>query len=154
MFIDLNHNTKLEDFIKLLDHFQSSTEFFRWFAGDDLVIDTLFERKHLNKFERVGNYYLDNLRVFSGGGEFYLDKTLKSFSEQLDKGPHQYYTLISEVLKYKKVSASSTLTWPQYTRVSHFYHLGEICGVCWEIYEVENILSLANSQKRKRELRR
>lgn len=147
MIIDLKHNTKLEDFINLIDRFQSSTEFFRWFAGDDLVIDTPFERKSLNKFERLGNYYLDNLRVYSGGGEFFLDKTLKSFSEEIDKDRYQYYSLISEILKYKKVNVSSTLTWPQYTRVSHFYHLGEVCGICWEIYEIKNILSIANKRK-------
>lgn len=131
----------------LIDRFSSSTEFFRWFAGNDLVIETPFERKTLNKFERLGNYYLDNLRVFSGGGEFFLDKTVKSFSEAIDKESHQYYSLISEILKYEKVIVSSTLTWPQYTRVSHFYHLGEICGVCWEIYEIENILSTAHHRK-------
>lgn len=145
--IDLQANTKLKQFLRLIDSFSTSTEFFHWFGNKDLVIDTPFERRTLNKFERLGNYYLDDLRVFSGGGEFFLDKTLKSFAEAIDQKPNQYYSLVSELLKYKKVIEASTLTWPQYTRVSHFYHLGEICGVCWEIYEIENLLRIATNRK-------
>jgi hypothetical protein len=147
LIIDLTPHKKAENFIDLIHHFPSSTEFFRWFAGDTLVVDTLFERKNLNKYERLGNFYIDTLRVYSGRGEFYLDKTLKSLSEELNKEKYQYCSLVSEILKYEKTKISSVLTWPQYTAISHFYHRGEICGICWEIYEIENLLNIADHRK-------
>lgn len=133
---------QFSDLINLIEKFPTSTQFFDWFGGSELQYSTHFEQKGDSKFQRVGKYFLDGLEIFSGGGEFSLDKMDPSFAKAVDQKKFQYVELLPELKKLDKVKISSTLSDNSWTVISHFFYLNQLCGVCWEIYELNHLLEL------------
>jgi hypothetical protein len=69
--------------IKFIQHFPLSMEFFYWLAGKDLENKIIFERFHEGIYERICEYYIDNVCVFEGRANFHLDKIPTSLIEIL-----------------------------------------------------------------------
>jgi hypothetical protein len=144
--LELKEN-EINRVVDLIHSFHSSTKFFQWLAGEDLCIDTSYEEKRGDKFERLAEYYVGGLRVFSGGGEFSLKAVSKEFSDIVERNAGEYYKLIPELMKMSKIKVSDLLYDNKYTIVSQFVNLGQVCGGCWEIYYLENLVQIYRNRK-------
>jgi len=142
MIIPFEEEKAAQQLIELIHSFHSSTAFFQWFAGDDLKIQTVYEKALGTEYDRIGEYSVYGLRVFSGGGQFYLDKIQESFAKKLSKEKAEYYSSIPELGKLEKKKVNAVLAHPKYTVISQFFSSGQACGSSWEIYDIPNLLQV------------
>lgn len=140
----INH----EKMIELIDHFQLSTQFFYWLAQDDVNNHILLEKVHEEIYERIGEYIIDGIKVFSGGGQFALNKINPHFRQRVTSEKELFYSLIPELAKLEKKKSAEVKTELNYTVISQFFYQGQLCGSCWEIYELPQIIKIFNLRKK------
>lgn len=136
-----------DQIIQIILSFALSTEFFYWLAQDDLENRIIFEKIHDGIYERIGEYYIDTLRVFDGGGKFYLDKISESMNLRLSTEKELFYALLPELRRLEKKTVSEHRNGCYYTVVSDFYYKGKACGNSWEIYDLPKIIQIYKTKK-------
>ncbi len=140
------NTTDIDQMLKLIHGFSLSTEFFHWFAGDELENRIISERFREGIYERIGEYYIQNICVFDGGGKFYLDKIPASFNRNLISEKEIFYAALADLKKMEKRTISGKLDGYYYTVVSDMYYQGQPCGACWEIYHLANLIQIHKSK--------
>lgn len=135
----------IERLVELIQRFPISTAFFKWLVGDDLVIHVVTEDIRDGIFERVSEYYIHGLKVFSGGGQFCIESVEKSCSVVLPKDPHACYIALSKLPNLRRSQISELQTSSHFTLVSQFYFSDQPSGGCWEIYDLQNLLKIYKS---------
>lgn len=136
-----------DQMIELIHSFSLSTEFFYWLAQNELENRIIYEKVRDGIYERVGEYYIRDFRVFDGGGKFYLAKISDQFKEYLINEKELFYALLPELAKLEKKTVSQHMNGCYYTVVSDFYYKGQACGNCWEIYDLPKIIQIYKIKK-------
>ncbi|MBS0649185.1 MAG: hypothetical protein JSS10_08190 [Verrucomicrobia bacterium] len=133
--------------IHTIHNFPLSTEFFYWLAQDDVENKIILEKIEGGVYERIGEYYIHKLRVFDGGGKFYLDKISESMNLRFSTEKELFYALLPELRQLEKKTVSEHLNGCYFTVVSDFYYKGKACGSCWEIYDLPKIIHIYKIKK-------
>jgi hypothetical protein len=136
-----------DQMIELINSFALSTQFFYWLAQNELQNRIILEKLQDRTYERIGEYCIDGMRIFDGGGKFYLDKISDKFSQHLSNEKELFYALLPELTELEKKVVSEHLNGSYYTVVSDFYYKGQACGNCWEIYDLPKVIQIYKSKK-------
>jgi hypothetical protein len=134
-----------QELVELIQQFPISTAFFQWLVGDDLVVHVVTEDICEGIFERVSEYYIHDLKVFSGGGQFCIESVEKNCHVILPKDPRECYIALSKLPNLRRSQISDLLTSSHFTLISQFYFSDQPCGGCWEIYDMQNLLKVYKS---------
>src|SRR5690242_4153425 len=148
MIINLpNEELSYKEIIETIHRFISCSHFFLWLGKDDLV--TKIMRHHLTDkiFEGLGDYFMDDLKIFSGGCSFLLEQVPESFKNELQaKKPGLSHHLSSLELMDKRPE-SCTLDGSNYTVVFKIFFQNNLCGSSWEIYNLKNLIEVFKKRK-------
>ncbi len=137
-----------QDIIDLIHRFPLSTKFFQWLGNEDIVFNVFIEKAHHDLYERLAEYTLDNLRIYSGGGQVKLEQIPESFRTKLFLMPKQFYPFLPELLKLEKRELSHSIEGSNYTVISQFYNQGALCGSIWEIYDLPNLKQVCKKRRK------
>ncbi len=136
-----------DQMIELIHSFSLSTEFFYWLAQNELENKIIYEKVHDGIYERISEYYIHDLRVFDGGGKFYLAKISDKLKHNLTHEKELFYALLPELANLEKKTVSQHLNGCYYTVVSDFYYKGQACGSGWEIYDLPKVIQIYKIKK-------
>ncbi len=136
-----------KEIIDTIHRFTSCSHFFLWLGKDDLVTKIL--RHHLTHrtFEGLGDYFMDELKIFSGGCSFLLEHIPESFKNELHAKKPGLSHYLSSLETMKKEPESSTLDDPNYTVIFKIYFQNTLCGSSWEIYDLKNLIKVFKKRK-------
>lgn len=134
-----------EKMIELFHQFPRVVACLLWLAEGNLVTKTISQMAIEEKVDRVWEYYICNLKVFSGCCQIYLQRVEKSLTKEVvevidDK--YCYSRVLSELLKMEKKILSECLIGSTYTILSQYYSAGQACGSCWESYDMKALLQV------------
>ncbi len=136
-----------KEIIDTIHRFTSCSHFFLWLGKDDLVTKIL--RHHLTHrtFEGLGDYFMDELKIFSGGCSFLLEHIPESFKNELHAKKPGLSHYLSSLEIMKKEPESCTLDGPNYTVIFKIYFQNTLCGSSWEIYDLKNLIKVFKKRK-------
>jgi hypothetical protein len=137
---------KFEQMIELIGYFPLSTDFFAWLGGNDLECKIILEKFRDGFYERIVEYYIHNIRVFDGGGKLQLDKISPKFNQIILSEKEFLYQALPELRKMVKKTVSEHQDGSHYTVVSDMYYQGQVCGGCWEIYNLSGLIEVFNQK--------
>lgn len=143
----------------MINHFPSSTQFFYWLAKDAIEVQVIAEKLHEEMYERIMEYTLDGLKIFSMGGHLKLPSINEKLRERvnspepvktkkfffLDLG--KFYEIVPEMSQLEKIKLSHTLAGSNYTITSQLYYRTNLSGSMWEIYDLPNLLKVYDARK-------
>ena len=141
-----------KEIIELIHQFPRSTQFLQWIGKDDLILNIITETFNGVLYERVWECRLENLTIFSAGGQFNANWISGNFSNLLKSNKKFLYALIPELTKLEKKELSHTIEGKNYTVISQFYNQDALCGSCWEIYNLPNLLQAYKMRKMRQAL--
>ncbi len=98
-----------KEIIELIHQFPRSTQFLQWIGKDDLILNIITETFNGVLYERVWECRLENLTIFSAGGQFNGNWISGNFSNLLKSNKNVLYALIPELTKLENKELSHTI---------------------------------------------
>lgn len=148
MIVNLpNEELAYKEIIETIHRFISCSHFFLWLGKDDLVIKTIRRSLTLQIYEGLVDYFMDDLKIFSGGCSFLMEHIPESFKNELHAKKTGLAQYLSSLELMDKRPESCTLDGSNYTVVFKFYFQNSLCGSSWEIYNLKNLLEVFKKRK-------
>lgn len=132
--------------VDLIRQFPMGSAFLLWIAKGDLESRIVFEKTSSEEIERVIEFYIDGLKIASGGGQYYLTQAEEGFTRDIINEQYEQTALMSEFLKIEKRIVTDLLIDSTYTIVYQFVSSGKVCGSCWGIYDMQNLLHVCRAR--------
>ncbi len=134
--------------VELIKSFTFTIDFFDWLLTEGINRKILAERLENSVYERVEEYYIRNIRVFSFGGRLDVNRIREFYTESVLEDKDLLLCFRSDLDRVEKKITSETITEQHYTVFSQTIYKGQVCGSWWEIYELpELIRSLEGSER-------
>jgi hypothetical protein len=122
MIINLpSQEVTYNEIIDTIHRFTYCSHFFLWLGKGDLVSKMLRHNLTDTTFEGLGDFFMDDLKIFSGGCSFLLEHIPKSFKFELQTKKPGLSEAFSSLILMDKKPESCTLDGPNYTVVYKFF---------------------------------
>ncbi len=135
------------DLIDLIDTYHVSTNFSDWLSDGKYKQSLIYENYVANKYLRITQYTIQDVLIFTGKHEFYLDKLDKDFIKKITRPIVDLSATYLESLSFKKQKIARIAAESYYTVISRCYIRGELIALSWEIYELPTILKIYKEKK-------
>lgn len=135
-------DSEAREIIDLIDSYALPADFFQWLSNGSFIHRLINEKLHTERYTRVGQFYVQNLLVFTGRADFHVNKLPKDVVQFLTSKKTPLNSDMPECVNLKKEVVSRISTDLYYTVISQFTSKGENVGFTWEIYELPEIVEI------------
>ena len=139
--IPIGHlDSETYEIINLINTYDLPGDFFSWISGGNFTTKVLKEETLAGTYKRISQYYIDDAIVFTGNGEFDLNKLSKEAIQVLTSSfsPIKRNTPGFDLINRRIVTQTSTEL--HYTVIANLYENDLLVGYAWEIYELKKLI--------------
>lgn len=129
-------NHPFKNLIEVINQFSTATQFFQWFAADELVVKIIFEELNPRIFKRVTEYYLQGHCILTGSCRFEISALYEGFYHSLVRTKDEVYELLANFRNFDIRFVAQIPLEKNYTRLSHYFYEGNYYGRAWTIFEL------------------
>ncbi len=160
MLIDFPQTEVLyQEVIDAIHQFSTSTHFFYWLGKDTIQVEVILEKLHEDMYERIMEYSLDGLKIFSVGGHIKLPCINQGLRDRMNSDENirmkkffffdygKFHAIVPELAQLEKKELSHTREENTYTVISQLYFQKSLSGTIWEIYELPNLAKVYLARK-------
>lgn len=136
------NTVEVQDLTESIDSFTTSADFFHWLIDGKFTEKVINEDNSVGQYSRIYQYYQDNVLLFTGKFNIFLDQTDPQLLKQVRSNPQ---ILRKEEISLKNCSKKrlvQTIVEPFYNVISQCLHGEQVVGMCWEIYELSPLIRL------------
>ncbi|MGD0665334.1 MAG: hypothetical protein ABSA17_06345 [Rhabdochlamydiaceae bacterium] len=131
-----------QEIIDIIDSHTLAADFFHWLSKGSFTQQIIYEKFYEGKYTRIIQYYIKDLVVYTGRGEFELNKFPMEAIQFLTSKKVAIDSTTPEFSKFKKEPVSKVSTDEYYTVISRLCNKDELAGFAWEIYELPRIVEI------------
>lgn len=139
--------SELFDLIDIIDSYHVSTNFCDWLSDGQYQQHLIHENYQSNKYIRMTQYTIEDLMVFTGKHEFYLNNLDNTFIKKITSPIVDVSASYLESIGFHKKKIARIAAESSYTVISRNYIKEDLIALSWEIYELQSIQTIYNDKK-------
>jgi hypothetical protein len=140
-------DSELLDLIDLIDTYHISSNFCDWLSEGQYQQHLIYENYQPNKYIRITQYTINDMMVFTGKHEFYLNKLDITFRKKITSPIVDISASYLESIGFRKKKIARIAAESSYTVVSQNYIQDDLIALSWEIYELTALQKIYTARK-------
>lgn len=139
--------SELLDLIDLIDSYHVSSNFCAWLSDNQYKQNLVHEDYQPTKYLRMTQYMINDILVFTGKHEFYLNNLDPTFRKKISSPHVDVPAGYLESIGFHKNRIARIASESSYTVISRNYIKNDLIALSWEIYELYPILKIYNEKQ-------